>query len=66
MAETGNNRFLDYQARITQQAQQQSAISILDEAMFRYFQMRRDKVIAELRELDRLLGRAQTIPERKR
>lgn len=31
-----------------------------------YFMRRRDVLIAELREIDRLLGRAQTIPERTR
>ena len=31
-----------------------------------YFERRRDALIAELRELDRLLGRPQTIPPRRR
>ena len=31
-----------------------------------YFMRRRDVLIAELRELDRLLGRPQTIPARER
>lgn len=36
-------------------------------AMLRaYFERRRDALIAELRELDRLLGRPQTIPPRRR
>lgn len=30
-----------------------------------YFMRRRDVLIAELREIDRLLGRPQTIPQRK-
>jgi hypothetical protein len=35
-------------------------------AMRSYFERRRDALIAELRELDRFLGRPQTIPVRKR
>ena len=31
-----------------------------------YFMRRRDVLIAELREIDRLLGRPQTVPERTR
>ena len=31
-----------------------------------YFERRRDVLIAELREIDRLLGRAQTVPVRER
>lgn len=31
-----------------------------------YFQRRRDVLIAELREIDRLLGRPQTVPVRER
>lgn len=31
-----------------------------------YFERRRDALIAELRELDRFLGREQTIPVRRR
>jgi hypothetical protein len=32
----------------------------------RYFELQRDAAIATVRELDRVLGRPQTIPERKR
>jgi len=32
----------------------------------RFFELQRERTIAELREIDRLLGRAQTIPKRNR
>lgn len=32
----------------------------------RYYRLKRERTIAELRELDRILGRKQTIPERVR
>ena len=40
--------------------------AITDAMMFRYFELKRERTIADLRALDRLLGREQTIPKRVR
>jgi hypothetical protein len=38
----------------------------LPDALRLYFERKRDALIAELRELDKVLGRPQTIPVRRR
>ncbi len=40
--------------------------AITDELMRHYFELKRERTIAALRSLDRLLGREQTIPKRVR
>lgn len=52
-----------YQVTTSRDSQQEKPTS---DVLLTYLWRRREWVIAELRELDRLLGRQQTIPERTR
>lgn len=65
MSDTGN-RFTAYHEATNQQRQAANAVFQIEGALATYFDLRRRQVIAELRMLDRLLGREQTIPERVR
>lgn len=61
-----DNRFTEYQESITNQSRQDSAVAIINDALYAYLKTRRDALIMELRTIDKVLGREQTIPERKR